>query len=165
MNPSENQTFTLFVQQSPGSTDPARKLRFTALRAYVNGFAPIPAPYKWPEYRNAVPTQGFWLRGDEVKNSQPTAGGAPGWTNVFNLSTTLAADEPSGETAMAVASGTGTLDGDAIGVKLDNGQWHWTTIASGGGTTTLTLTAAIPGDAASGNAVWVFRFKAQAALA
>lgn len=165
MNPGENQIFNLLVRQNVGSTDSARKVRFTALRAYVNGFAPIPAPYKWPEYRTAAPAQGFWLRGQEVKASQPTAGGAPGWTSVFDLSTTLAAAEPSGETEMAVASGADTLNGDIIGVKLDSGQWHWAAVASGGGTTALTLTAALPGDAASGNAVWVYRFKAHAALA
>jgi hypothetical protein len=66
---------------------------------------------------------------------------------------------------MAVTSGTGTADGDIIGILLDDGTYHWTTIASGGGTTTLVLTDGITDDAASGNAVIVNRWVAMANLA
>lgn len=77
--PAADQLFTVLVTQNAGSTDAARKVRFTALRAYTNGFAPIPAAYKGIEYRTAAPTAGDWLQGDLVFNSQPAAGGAPGW--------------------------------------------------------------------------------------
>lgn len=77
--PAANQLFTLTVAQNAGSTDSARKVRFTALRAYMNGFAPIPAAYSGLEYLTAAPTAGDWLQGDLVFNSQPSAGGAPGW--------------------------------------------------------------------------------------
>lgn len=79
LSPSEDATLTLKMAQLPGSTDPARKLKLTALRVYANGFAPIPGPYKWDEYRTAAPTAGDWVRGDIVWNAQPIAGGAPGW--------------------------------------------------------------------------------------
>lgn len=57
-----------------------------------------------------------------------------------------------------VASGTGTTNGDIIGVGQDDGSMHWTTIASGGGTTSLTLTAGLTANAASGQAVAVNRW-------
>lgn len=77
--PAADQTFTIAVTQNAGSVDSSRKVRFTALRAYTNGFAPIPAAYKGLEYRTAAPTAGDWLQGDVVFNSQPAAGGTPGW--------------------------------------------------------------------------------------
>ena len=116
-------------------------------------------------YGTAAPTTGVWNAGDEVRNTAPASGGAPGWTNVFKLATTLNGGEPSGETSMVVTSGTGTVNGDMIGVMQDNEDIKWTTIASGGGTGTLVLTAALDDGAASGNAVYVMRWKAQASLA
>ena len=39
-------------------------------------------------------------------------------------------------TTLVVADGSDTADGDVIGLVLDSGAVHWTTIASGGGTAT-----------------------------
>jgi len=115
-------------------------------------------------FSTASPTKGDWIVGDICWNESPSAGSPPGWICIFKLSTTLTDGEPTGETNMAVASGTGTANGYPIGVVLDNGTVHWTTIASGGGTTTLVLTVALPGDAAAGNAVYVMRWAAMANL-
>lgn len=82
-----------------------------------------------------------------------------GWfTCTFALKTTLAANASSGATSITVSSGTGTSNGDIIGIDQDDGSTHWTTIASGGGTTNLTLTAGITDDASSGLAVAVNRW-------
>lgn len=74
-----NDTITFYAQQDVGSTDPSQILKVTALRAYTNGFKPIPSAYKWLEYRTAAPSTGTWARGDIVWNSQPSALGTPGW--------------------------------------------------------------------------------------
>lgn len=59
-------------------------------------------------------------------------------------STTASAGEPSGETSIAVTSGALFANGDRIALTLDNGDIHLTTVASGGTTNTLIITAAIP---------------------
>ena len=75
----DNLAISFFVRQNAGSTDPSQIVKVTALRAYTNGFLPIPASYNFQEFRTAVPTTGTWKRGDIVWNSQPAAGGASGW--------------------------------------------------------------------------------------
>lgn len=100
------------------------------------------------------PVRGFAPQiGYKVSN---TAGG---WfTCTFALKTILASSAASGATSITVASGTGTTNGDIIGIDQDDGSTHWTTIASGGGTTSLTLTAGLTNDASSGLAVAVNRW-------
>jgi hypothetical protein len=105
VTPATDQLFTVLVSQEPGSTDSARKLRFTALRAYTNGFAPIPAAYKGLEYRTVAPTAGDWLQGDVVFNSQPSAGGTLGWMCVASGTpgTWVAVGEPATTAVAATA--------------------------------------------------------------
>lgn len=79
LTPGTDQGFTFQVKQLVGSTDTADKISITAFRAYVNGFKPIPGPYKWPEYRTAAPTAGTWRVGEHVWNSGVAAAGDPGW--------------------------------------------------------------------------------------
>lgn len=100
------------------------------------------------------PVRGFAPQaGYKVSN---TSGG---WfTCTFALKTTLASNASSGATTITVSSGTGTVNGDIIGIDQDDGSTHWTTIASGGGTTSLTLTAGLTNDASSGLAVAVNRW-------
>lgn len=75
----DNSTITFYVRQIAGSVDASRIVKVTALRAYTNGFKPIPSAYRFLEYRTAAPTTGTWKQGDIVWNSQPAAGGTPGW--------------------------------------------------------------------------------------
>jgi len=122
-------------------------------------------------YKNVVPllaaspTSGLFVVTDEVRNSAPAGAATPGWVCIFRFDTTLNGGEPSGETDMLVTASTGALDGDIIGVMQDDGSVKWTTIASGQGTTTLVLTAGLTDDAATGNAVYILRWKAKANLA
>lgn len=112
----------------------------------------------------ASPTTGLWVKGDKAWDSTPTSASQPGWITVFNLTTDLNGGEPSGETSMVVTSSTNALDGDIIGVVQDDGTTHWTTIASGQGTTTLVLTAQLTDDAADENAVYIIRWEALAVI-
>lgn len=84
--------------------------------------------------------------------------------------TTLSAAEASGQTVLSIASNTDTTtfpgttvtmtDSDIIGIELDDGTIHWSTI-SGTPTTTATIAVQLPSAAASGNYVWWFTSRAQ----
>ncbi len=115
-------------------------------------------------YNSGYPVNGLWLRNSRIWDFNPESAAPMGWICRFRFDTTLSVGEPSGETSMAVVAGTGSLDGDIIGVLQDNGVIHWTTIASGGGSTTLVLTIALTADAAAGNAVYILRWKGMANL-
>jgi hypothetical protein len=74
----------------------------------------------------------------------------------FYAQTTISADEAATETTISITSGTDTANGDQIGIELDDGSMHWTTISSGGGTTTPVIASGLPSAAASGNMVYVY---------
>jgi hypothetical protein len=75
----DNTQITFRATQIAGSIDPLQTVKVTALRVYTNGFLPIPAPYKFQNFLTAAPTTGTWKQSDIVWNSQPSAGGSPGW--------------------------------------------------------------------------------------
>lgn len=84
--------------------------------------------------------------------------------------TTLSAAEASGQTVLSITSNTDTTTfpgttvtmtaSDFIGIELDDGTIHWTTI-SGTPASTATVSVALTGDAAAGNYVWWFTSRAQ----
>lgn len=104
----------------------------------------------------AIPTQGFCGPGKLAIKSDGTAR----WTNIFALDTVTSNLEAASSTVIEVASGTGTANNDIIGINLDDGTTHWTTIASGGGTTSLTITVALPSQAVAGSRVMINRWVA-----
>lgn len=67
--------------------------------------------------------------------------------------TTLSADAATSDTVITLTSTAGLLVADKIGIKLDSGDLHWTTIASLGPTT---ITDAMPSAATSGNVVYYY---------
>lgn len=71
--------------------------------------------------------------------------------------TTLATDEALGSTSLGLASTTGMSLADLIGIKLDDGTIHWTTITNVAGTTIATGLASA---ASAGNAVYAYTMKA-----
>lgn len=73
-------------------------------------------------------------------------------------STTAAAS--SGASTLTVATITGFSNGDFIGVELDDGTRQWTTINGAPSGTTITLTATLTDDVASGNTVVAYTSKA-----
>jgi hypothetical protein len=72
--------------------------------------------------------------------------------------TTLSAAEASGQTTLSVTSTTNMTVADYIGIVVDDGTLHWSTIASKT-STTVTINDALDDDAASGNAVFNYTTK------
>lgn len=72
------------------------------------------------------------------------------------ISSSLTADEIATDTVIAVADTTGMLAADNVGIKLDAGTRHWTTIVSVDSSTQITITVGLPSAAASGNSVFTF---------
>lgn len=78
-----------------------------------------------------------------------------------NLTTTsLSAAAVATDTTITVASASGILDGDNIGVLCSDQTIHWTTVNGSPAGTTITLTDAMDAAAASAAAVYVFTNKA-----
>ena len=72
------------------------------------------------------------------------------------IDTALSSNEAITSTVLAVASTTGMLAGDNIGIELDNATRHWTTIVSVDSAVQLTITAGLAAAAESGNTVFTF---------
>lgn len=73
--------------------------------------------------------------------------------------TTLSGAEASGQTVLSVTTNTGMTAADYIGIVLDTGSIHWTTIVSTSGGPLVTITTQLPSDAASGNTVYWYTTK------
>src|SRR3990167_893095 len=72
------------------------------------------------------------------------------------VNTTISADEASGQTVLSVTSSTGMTAADQVGVEMDDGTMHWTTIVSVDSSTQITITTAIDDTAASGNRLYSY---------
>ena len=77
------------------------------------------------------------------------------------VSTTLSEAHSTSATSIKLTSGTGMANSDKIGIELDDGTAHWTTISSGGSTTTAVIASGIASAAASGNTVYTYTSKIQ----
>lgn len=69
-------------------------------------------------------------------------------------STTLSAAEAAGQTTLSVTSTTGMNASDVIGIELNDGTLHWTTISSTGAGPTVIVASGLPSAAASGRRVF-----------
>lgn len=72
------------------------------------------------------------------------------------VETTLSAAAAAAATTITLTSTTGMTNGDYIGVELDDGTLHWTTIVN---KATTSITAGLASAAASGNAVYTYTSK------
>lgn len=70
--------------------------------------------------------------------------------------TTLSTDEATNSTSLGLTSTTGMTNNDRIGVKLDDGTIHWTTISNVGAGT---IAAGLASAASAGNAVYSYTSK------
>jgi len=87
--------------------------------------------------------------------------GASGWHATTSYgTTTINAAEANGQTVISVASTSGMSAAQYIGIQLNDGSLHWTTIVSTGGGPVVTITAAITDAASSGNRVFFYTTKA-----
>lgn len=74
------------------------------------------------------------------------------------VSSELTSDAVSGATSLGLVS-TGMAVSDVVGVELDSGEMHWTTVATVPGATSITIASGLTGAATTGNAVYVFTTK------
>jgi hypothetical protein len=72
--------------------------------------------------------------------------------------TTISADEASGQTTLSVTSTANMTNGDYIGIVLDDGTLHWSTISSHT-SSTVTIPDALADSAAAGNKVFNYTTK------
>jgi hypothetical protein len=72
------------------------------------------------------------------------------------IHTQLSADEAAAQTTLSVDSSTGFTTSDKIGVVLDSGVVHWSTIASIPTSTSVTINNALPTQAATNANVFVY---------
>jgi len=79
------------------------------------------------------------------------------------VSTAVATDASTSATVIAVDSATGLATSDKIGIELDDGESHWSTI-SGISSTNITIAAGIPSAAADGNKVYAYTSRIQRPL-
>ena len=98
---------------------------------------------------SGIPTQGYAPAGYTAIKSDATAK----YVNRFAAETTTTAAHSAGASVIAISSGASTANGDIVGINLDDLSTHWTTIAAGGGTNSITLTANLPSASASGKRV------------
>jgi hypothetical protein len=95
---------------------------------------------------SSVPTRGFAYQGEAVR--KPTGG----WYScTFALETTLSASAAGGATSVSVTDATGVEDGDIVGILLDDGTTHWTSVTNLSGSTFDV--SALPSAAASGRQI------------
>lgn len=78
-------------------------------------------------------------------------------TNTY-VHTTLSTAEALGSTSLGITSATGMSASDNIGIVLDDGTIHWTTIVGAPGTTT-TIALGLASAAAAGNVVFAYTTK------
>jgi hypothetical protein len=70
--------------------------------------------------------------------------------------TTLDAAEANGQTVLSVASTANMANSDIIGIELDDGSLHWSTVSSFVANDTVTIAAQITAAASSGNRVFYY---------
>jgi hypothetical protein len=123
----------------------------------LTGYVPTPQPdtavqqiqraLRRPLYQASAPTQGAALLGQQV------AGPGVVYTAATRVDTTLSSGAASSASTVTVASASGIASGDVIGVLLDSGATHWTTVNGAPASNVITLAVALPSAAASGKAV------------
>jgi hypothetical protein len=68
--------------------------------------------------------------------------------------TTISTDEAASQTTLSVTDSTGMSDDDNIGIEMDDGTMHWTTISSVPNGTSVIVAVAIDDEASAGNMVY-----------
>lgn len=72
------------------------------------------------------------------------------------VGTATIADETATATVIDVSDTTGMADSDNVGIELDSGVRHWTTIVTVDSSTQITITDGLPSDSKSGSSVFTF---------
>lgn len=120
----------------------------------------------WQAKADFAPGLKMWKRrrGDlylsNSANSYNLGPSGDNWTEA-SYSRTLTANAAAAATTLTCSSITNAASGDYIGVELDSGALHWTTINGAPSGSTITITTALPSAAASG--AYVFNYTTKAA--
>lgn len=125
--------------------------RFLSLYTMFDKVKEIDLPAKMaispsPIALSSSPTSGFAKQGQIVSN---TAGGM--WVCTKSLDRTLSVTTATAGTSITVNDATGIANGDIVGILLDNGETHWTTVSALSGAT-FTVSA-LPSQASSGKRI------------
>lgn len=91
-------------------------------------------------------------------------GASGGHATLSYTQTTLSAAASEAASTISVTSATGFSDTQAVGIELEDGSIQWTTQSGAASGTTITLAAALTGDAASGGYVYTYATKLQRPL-
>ena len=91
--------------------------------------------------------------------NQVLLGPSGGHATTSYVQTTLTSDASS--TVISVDSATGIVDTYYIGVELDDGDMHWTTVSGTPSGTTVNLSVSLPSTASEGNYVYCYQTKMQ----
>lgn len=108
---------------------------------------------------------GLWVRSvitlfiQQGQESYTIGSGSSDHYTTSYSETTVTSDTASGSTTVVVDSASGFVVGYYIGIQVDDGSIHWTTITNIA-STTITLNDALDDDAAEGNDVYVYQTKA-----
>ena len=118
----------------------------------------------WQARADFAPGLKLWKRRradlyfEEDTNSFSIGPSGGHWTET-SYSRTLTAASPATDTTLTCSAITNATSGDYIGIELDNGDIHWTTINGAPSGSTITITTAVPSAAASGNYVFNYTTK------
>jgi hypothetical protein len=140
-----------------GAIDPSQSLSDTDLNT---GLADLNRLVKYLQTKKNAP---LWKQEEGVlfldagKTSYILGPGGDESCNYDDFySTTTDADELTGQTVISVTA-TGTIaNSDYIGIELDDGTRHWSTISSFVADDTITIADALPSAASSGNTVYTY---------
>lgn len=100
-----------------------------------------------PLYQASAPTKGIARPGQQIGNATGM------FTCTSRADTTMVVAAVASDATITVASATGIVAGDLIGVLLDNGLTHWTKVSGAPSGAVVTLAAAMPSAAAIGRQV------------
>lgn len=103
------------------------------------------------KYGYILPTTGV----SSVAVGKTAAGGSAHAVSSY-VYTTTSATASSGASTITVTSASGISASDVIGIELDDGTMQWTTVNGAPVGTTVTLTAVLTGDVASGADVYTY---------
>ena len=123
-----------------------------ALNAMVKRWSATPGMQVWCSSEATLFPQVSQVKYDLAASSSDHATGS-------YVATTIATAAASGATSISVASITGVASADYVGVVVDDGTIHWTTVSGAPASATITLTTALDAAAAVGNAVFTYTTK------
>lgn len=118
-------------------------------------------------FGTAYPTVGEnWDAGDIVFNRAASSGNPSGWICTNRTETAVKAGAVAGAVNIDVDSTTGITTSHTIGIQLDSGAWHWSTVSVVVDADTVTIASGIPAGqaAAIGKYVMALRWNVMSNL-